>query len=133
MTTRSITLNKGGTAEKTVPLDSIDVPDCWQASCALDDGGFRNFAEKVRECWHLAHDLLRELRKTPPAAAGDANGIDVDPSFPDHELDAAAKLVFNHVFDHHATLADDQYAILTRARDRAARTIANRNKETRGL
>ena len=52
-----ITLSKGGTAERTVPLSSISIPDVWNISFTLPEGQ----GELVRELWHLCHDLKRHI------------------------------------------------------------------------
>ena len=66
---KQITLAKGGTAERTVNVGTLRVPDLWHLIMYLEDHpeidighhhlGDKPLAEAVRECWHLCHDLLR--------------------------------------------------------------------------
>jgi hypothetical protein len=63
-----ITLNKGGTAEKTVEAESLQIPDLWHIADWLDGEAITkkrpelaNQAEKIREAWHIAHDLKRHI------------------------------------------------------------------------
>ena len=51
-----VTIHKGGTAEYTVPLAELHIPDLWHvvASCPEDRA-------KLIECWHIAHALKTEL------------------------------------------------------------------------
>ncbi len=56
-----ITRTHEGRASETVPLGEIEVPDLWAVSRGLEDRGFPEAAELVRENWHLALDLRRAL------------------------------------------------------------------------
>ena len=59
----TITRAKGGTEEREVPVDEIEIPDLWHISLYLDERtGTGNPGPMVRECWHLCHDLLRHIR-----------------------------------------------------------------------
>ncbi len=60
MSEPTVTLFKGGKNEKQVPLSQVEVPDLWHIAQAEMD---LNCREKVLRCWHLANDLLRELRE----------------------------------------------------------------------
>lgn len=53
-----VTLNKGGTAEKTVDSKCVDIPDLWHIAERLRESGEIRDADTVLECWHLAHSLL---------------------------------------------------------------------------
>jgi hypothetical protein len=53
----NITLAKGGTAERSVPLGDIRIPDLLHIANSLNDPS----RDAVLECWHLAHDLLNAL------------------------------------------------------------------------
>lgn len=48
----TITLHRGGTGERTVSLDSLEIKDLWHAHQNDPD---------VMAVWHLAHSLKREL------------------------------------------------------------------------
>ncbi len=52
-----VTINKGGTAEKTVEAESLTIHNLWNISFQLPD----KQGEMVREVWHLAHDLKRHI------------------------------------------------------------------------
>lgn len=54
-----ITRAKGGTLEKQVPLSRIVIPDIWHEANLL----VPEDRDRVLECWHLAHDLLRTLQE----------------------------------------------------------------------
>lgn len=76
-----ITLSKGGTAERTLELSAISIPDLWKIAhapgllpglkdCTLGD---KSAQELIVECWHIAHDLKRtlgELSQTLEQAEG---------------------------------------------------------------
>lgn len=61
-----ITLAKGGTAEKTVELKEIVIPDLWKVAQIKELEGYtlgdKSVKEAIIEGWHLAHDLLNTLR-----------------------------------------------------------------------
>lgn len=63
MSKNTVTRAPNGSARREVPLDSIQVPDLWHVAERLQETGDTRGAELVREAWHLAHDLLRELRE----------------------------------------------------------------------
>ena len=52
-------MSKGGTEERTVPVNQIAVPDLWHIAMRLE-GRDR---EMVLETWHLAHDLLKHIQE----------------------------------------------------------------------
>ena len=60
-----ITLAKGGTAEREVDVQEIQVPDLWHVAMALkDDPSYDNrAADMILETWHLAHDMKRHLQE----------------------------------------------------------------------
>jgi hypothetical protein len=62
---RTIILSQGGTNERTVSASTIKIPDLWHLAMHLKKGNAldRREAEKVLECWNLAHDLLGHIRK----------------------------------------------------------------------
>lgn len=64
----TITLNKGGTAETQVELDSIQVADLWHVAMKLADAGDKPGSQAVLDTWHLAHDLVRHIRELEPVA-----------------------------------------------------------------
>ena len=57
MTNKTITRNNGGTAEHTVEVSAITIPDLWHIAMRLD----KSDREAVLECWHIAHDLKQHL------------------------------------------------------------------------
>ena len=57
---RTITLNKGGSAEKTVNLDKVKIPDLWNIATSQEN---QLSKAAILETWHLAHDLLRALKE----------------------------------------------------------------------
>jgi hypothetical protein len=63
----NITLHKGGEAEQKIELSQLQIPDLWhiETTSAADRA-------KILECWHIAHDLKRELfeREDKPAKPG---------------------------------------------------------------
>ena len=66
-----ITLAKGGTAERVVDIKELQVPDLWHIGMELKDGCTGPCAgDRVLECWHLCHDLLRHIRDTESLAYG---------------------------------------------------------------
>ena len=56
----TIIRSKGGTAERTVEVDEIKVPDLWHI--VRDLGG--DDRDKVLECWVLCNDLLQHLKES---------------------------------------------------------------------
>ena len=56
---QTITRSKGGTAEREVPVNEIQIPDLWHYS----DGSHMPTREEILECWHLCHDLLNAIRE----------------------------------------------------------------------
>lgn len=61
MNAKQVTLSKGGTAEKTVDVAKLQIPDLWHIAHRLDEED----KEKVLECWHLAHDLKTHIEDLP--------------------------------------------------------------------
>jgi hypothetical protein len=63
----TITLAKGGKAERTVKLNQVQIPDLWQIAHLPELKGYslggKPAKDLIIETWHLAHDLLRELRE----------------------------------------------------------------------
>ena len=58
---KMITLAKGGTDERQVPLSDIAVPDVWALASRIRDTLGDEAAEQVLAVWHLAHDLRRHI------------------------------------------------------------------------
>jgi hypothetical protein len=57
-----------GTDRKVIPLSEVQVPDLWHIYEALGDReddiwGTDVWAKQLLECWHLAIDLLQNLRQ----------------------------------------------------------------------
>ncbi len=59
----NITRSKGGTEEREVPLEEVQVPDLWSAVVELREVGNTELADQVEEIWALAGDLLRTLKE----------------------------------------------------------------------
>lgn len=64
-----VTLNKGGSAEKTVDANNITIPDLWHIADWLDGEAtlrdkpeLAHHAELIRDCWTLTHSLLRHAQ-----------------------------------------------------------------------
>lgn len=77
---RTLVRSPGGTGEKVVALDEVEVPDCWHAAEFLTGERRDGFADNVRETWALAHDLLKALRAltlSEEAKAERASGVRV--------------------------------------------------------
>jgi len=51
-----------GTARREVPIDEVEIPDLWGIAMWLDKNGQDTGCKDVLECWHLCHDLLKNLR-----------------------------------------------------------------------
>jgi len=60
---QTITLCKGGTGEREVSADAIEIADLWHVAERLDREGMHGMAEDVRTVWHLAHDLRRHIQE----------------------------------------------------------------------
>ena len=65
-----VTLNKGGSEEKTVDAASIKIPDLWHIAEWLDGEAtlrkmphLAKHADMIRDCWTLTHSLLRHAQK----------------------------------------------------------------------
>lgn len=63
-----ITLNKGGTAEKVVDIESVQIADLWHIADWLDGEAtthkrpeLAKQADMIRDVWALAHDLKRHI------------------------------------------------------------------------
>lgn len=59
----TITRFKGGTLESEVPVNEIKIPDLWHLSEKLRNEFGIDAGNEVLEVWHLAHDLLRHIKK----------------------------------------------------------------------
>lgn len=58
----TIVLNKGGTAEQTVSVSEITIPDLWHVAELLHEQKDERAADLVIECWSLTHSLLRHIQ-----------------------------------------------------------------------
>jgi hypothetical protein len=82
-----VTLFKGGTNEKTLPIDEVHVPDLWHIAQKVRTGAYmepdyRKMAyEKIIETWHIAAWLKEHIRKSQ----------DMEASISDSELLEAVK------------------------------------------
>lgn len=53
-----ITLSKGGTAERAVKLETLEIPDVWNYAQSLKKTD-PHMALMIDRLWHTAHDLKR--------------------------------------------------------------------------
>jgi len=60
---KTITRAEGGTEQREVVIDKIQVPDLWHIALDLKAIGKTREADMTLECWYLCHDLLKHLRK----------------------------------------------------------------------
>jgi hypothetical protein len=68
-----ITRSKGGTAEREVDVQDIQVPDLWHVAMHLKELSessnshlkhkYKIASEEILETWHLAHDMKRYLQE----------------------------------------------------------------------
>ena len=82
---KTVTLAKGGTAERVVKVEEIQIPDLWHLAMFIQDhedeiyervghnhlvldnllagkpAGRPKWSEAILETWHLAHDLRRTI------------------------------------------------------------------------
>ena len=63
MKTKTITLSKGGSDERTVPIGQITIPDLWHLADSIRVQVDDVAAEMVLEVWHLAHDFKRHIEE----------------------------------------------------------------------
>ncbi len=56
-----VILNKGGTGEKTIDAESIQIPDLWHIAMKVADDGFNRESEMILDCWSLAHSLKKHI------------------------------------------------------------------------
>ena len=77
-----VILSKGGTAEKTVSISQIAIPDMWHIAetirkrCSIANP--EATADQILKCWHLAHSLHRHISKPnspPPAQVQSWSGL----------------------------------------------------------
>lgn len=63
----TITLFKGGAAEKTVELSKVIIPDLWKVAQIEELKGYsigdKSAKEMILECWHLAHQFKKDLER----------------------------------------------------------------------
>jgi len=66
--TTKVTLNKGGSEEKTVSISKVVIPDLWLIAEALREKGKVHdgpgCATAILECWGLAHDFKRHIEES---------------------------------------------------------------------
>jgi len=55
-----VTLNKGGTQEKTLLISKIQVPDLWHLA-QTQKGEIKKL---ILDCWGLANDLKRHIQES---------------------------------------------------------------------
>jgi len=60
---KTIIRSPRGAGRHTVPLNEVQVPDLWHVASYLHDQGHDEASNAVLETWHLAHDLLANLRE----------------------------------------------------------------------
>jgi len=55
-----ITFHKGGTAEYTLPVNHVVIPDLWHIAQSQSEP----YATKaILEVWHMAHNLLNHIKE----------------------------------------------------------------------
>jgi hypothetical protein len=63
-TEQELTRARGGTAERQIPINRVEIPDLWHIALELpgeiDDANTPRGA--VLEVWHLCHDLLSHIK-----------------------------------------------------------------------
>lgn len=62
-----VTLSKGGTKERTLPINQIRIHDLWHMVVEMeqsDDSAIRKQGELINEVWLIAHDLKRHIEET---------------------------------------------------------------------
>ena len=63
-----VTLNKGGSKKKTIPISQVEIPDLWHIAEAIrKDGKVADgpgCADLILECWSRAHDLKRHIQES---------------------------------------------------------------------
>lgn len=52
-----------GEGRHEVPLESIQIPDVYNLASYLEDQGHGFAGSQVNEIWHLAHDMLNQLKR----------------------------------------------------------------------
>lgn len=56
-----ITICKGGTKERQVPINELEIPDLWHIAQLSDLRPYsmngRAIKEMLLDCWHIAHSL----------------------------------------------------------------------------
>ena len=63
-----VTLSKGGTGEKTLPISQVKIPDLWHIAGAIEKTGKvadgPGCAALILECWSRAHDFKRHIQES---------------------------------------------------------------------
>jgi hypothetical protein len=57
---KAIILAKGGSREKAILVDKIQIPDLWHVAHRSE---FPKDRKVILEVWHLCHDLLRAVKE----------------------------------------------------------------------
>lgn len=61
-----MTLCKGGSGEKTLPISQINIPDMWHIAQAIRMTGKvadgPGCADLILECWNRAHDFKNHIQ-----------------------------------------------------------------------
>lgn len=65
---KMITLSKGGTKERNVPINQVEIPDLWHIAQVIKTSkDFRSgeeTADLILKCWYLAHDLRKHIQES---------------------------------------------------------------------
>jgi len=60
-----VTLNKGGSLERTIPINQVVIPDLWHIAEAVRKSkapwAGRQAANLILKCWSRANDLKRHI------------------------------------------------------------------------
>lgn len=62
---RTIVRAKGGSKERIVEVDKIQIPDLWKIVHNHNIDLEARYKEQILETWSIAHDLLRAVRQAP--------------------------------------------------------------------
>ena len=55
----AISTNNG--IQKTIGIESVQIPDLWHVAMLLKDKGLIHQSEQVLDAWHIAHDLKNHI------------------------------------------------------------------------
>jgi len=66
---KTVTLFKGGTKEKTLPISQVEIPDLWHIAEAIrtngrigGKAGRERAADMILDCWHICGALKEHIQ-----------------------------------------------------------------------